>query len=76
MFLNACGICLSKVLINLFYFMSADGLTYFEDLLEGESLLSSLRALEKDYDNAIKDYIDERVFVDEEDNLLGTGSLS
>ena len=56
--------------------MSADGLTYFEDLLEGESLVSSLRPLEKDYDNAIKDYIDERVFVDEEDNLLGTGSLS
>ena len=56
--------------------MSADGLTYFEDLLEGESLLSSLRALEKDYDNAIKDYIDERVFVDEEVNLFGTGSLS
>lgn len=56
--------------------MGADGLTYFEDLLEGDSLLSSLRTLEKDYDNAIKDDIDERVFVDEEDSLLGTGSLS
>ncbi|XXG49723.1 hypothetical protein AAC387_Pa02g3819 [Persea americana] len=64
--------CKSENLDNI----NTDGLTYFEDLLEGDSLLSSLRTLEKDYDNAIKDDIDERVFVDEEDSLLGTGSLS
>ncbi|KAL5993708.1 Retinoblastoma-related protein 1 [Asimina triloba] len=47
-------------------------------LLEGGSLESSLATLEKDYDDAIynKEEIDERMFINEEDSLLGTGSLS
>lgn len=56
----------------------ADNLTYFEDLLEESSLQSSLAILEKDYDEAIyvKGIIDERLFVNDEDSLLGSGSLS
>ncbi|XP_072973608.1 retinoblastoma-related protein isoform X1 [Typha angustifolia] len=59
-------------------FMDPDGLTYFEDLLEENSLQSSLLILEKDYDNAIstKGELDERMFVNDEDSLLGSGSLS
>ncbi|KAF8390765.1 hypothetical protein HHK36_025292 [Tetracentron sinense] len=58
--------------------INTDGLTYFEDLMESSSLSSSLSILEKDYDDAIhnKGELDERVFVNEEDSLLGTGSLS
>lgn len=56
----------------------ADGLTYFEDLMNETSLTSSLSILEKDYDEAIrsKGELDERVFINEEDSLLGSGSLS
>ncbi|KAJ8427463.1 hypothetical protein Cgig2_033093 [Carnegiea gigantea] len=55
-----------------------DGLIYFEDLLEDSSLLSSISVLEKDYDSAVSNRveIDERVFVNEDDSLLGSGSLS
>ena len=51
---------------------------YFEDLLEDSSLLSSISVLEKDYDSAVSNRveIDERVFVNEDDSLLGSGSLS
>ena len=58
--------------------LMADGLTYFEDLLEENSLRASLLILEKDYDDAIniKGEIDERMFVNDADSLLGTGSLS
>ncbi|XP_077227856.1 retinoblastoma-related protein-like [Tasmannia lanceolata] len=58
--------------------ITTDGLTYFEGLMEGESLSSSLLILENDYDDAIhnKGELDERVFVNGEDSLLGTGSLS
>lgn len=43
-----------------------------------ESFPSSLNILEKDYDDAIrnKGELDERVFINEEDSLLGSGSLS
>lgn len=53
-------------------------MTYFEDLLEDSSLSSSLGILEKDYDGAIrsKAELDERVFINDEDSLLGSGSLS
>ena len=53
-------------------------MTYFEDLLEESSLSSSLGILEKDYDGAIrsKAELDERVFINDEDSLLGSGSLS
>ncbi|KAK9139806.1 hypothetical protein Scep_009487 [Stephania cephalantha] len=55
-----------------------DGLTYFEDLLEESSLPFSLVTLERDYDDAMHDKceLDERVFINDEDSLLGTGSLS
>lgn len=42
------------------------------------SFSSNLDILEKDYDYAIwnKGELDERLFINEEDSLLGTGSLS
>lgn len=51
---------------------------YFEDLLEPSSLSSSISILEKDYEDAIrsKGELDERLFIDEDDSLLGSGSLS
>ncbi|XP_041014598.1 retinoblastoma-related protein-like isoform X2 [Juglans microcarpa x Juglans regia] len=58
--------------------IDTDGLTYFEDLLEDSSLTSSLGILEKDYDDAIrrKGELDERVFINDEDSILVSGSLS
>nr|XP_010908926.1 retinoblastoma-related protein [Elaeis guineensis] len=58
--------------------INTDGLIYFEDLLEENSLQSSILILEDNYDDAInsKGELDERMFVNEEDSLLGTGSLS
>lgn len=56
----------------------AEGLTYFKNLLEEDSLKSSLLMLEKEYENAIntKGELDERMFANDEDSLLGSGSLS
>ncbi|XP_062174751.1 retinoblastoma-related protein isoform X2 [Alnus glutinosa] len=58
--------------------IDTDGLTYFEDLLEDSSLSSSLDILEKDYGDAIrsKGELDERVFINDEDSILGSESLS
>ncbi|CAN6856470.1 unnamed protein product [Brassica oleracea] len=58
--------------------IDTDGLTYFEDLLDETSISSSLITLEKDYTDAVcnKSELDERVFINEEDSLLGSGSLS
>lgn len=58
--------------------IDTDNLVYFEDLMEGPSLSSSLRILEKDYADAThnKVELDERMFINEEDSLLGSGSLS
>ncbi|EEF32393.1 retinoblastoma-related protein isoform X2 [Ricinus communis] len=58
--------------------INTDGLIYYEDLMEESSLRSSLDILEKDYEDAIrcKGELDERVFINEEDSLLGSGSLS
>ncbi|CAH2053914.1 unnamed protein product [Thlaspi arvense] len=55
-----------------------DGLTYFEDLLDEASISTSLITLEKDYADAVcnKGELDERVFINEEDSLLGSGTLS
>lgn len=55
-----------------------DGLTYFKDLMEESSLPSSLNILEKDYDHMIRDKgeLDERLFINEDDSLLASGSLS
>lgn len=46
--------------------------------MEESSLSSCIQMLEKDYNDAIqkKGELDERIFVNEEDSLLGTGSLS
>ncbi|CAN6810322.1 unnamed protein product [Brassica oleracea] len=58
--------------------IDTDGLTYFEDLLDETSISTSLITLEKDYTDAVcnKSELDERVFINEEDSLLGSGSLS
>ncbi|XP_022765705.1 retinoblastoma-related protein-like isoform X1 [Durio zibethinus] len=66
--------CKTETLENI----DTDGLIYFEGLMEEQSLSSSLNILAKDYDDAIhnKGDLDERVFINEEDSLLGLGSLS
>ncbi|XWS65452.1 hypothetical protein CRYUN_Cryun05aG0113800 [Craigia yunnanensis] len=66
--------CKTEMLENI----DTDGLIYFEGLMEEQSLSSSLNILEKDYDDAIRNKgdLDERVFINEEDSLLGLGSLS
>ena len=52
-------------------------MTYFEGLLEEKSCKSSIELLEKEYDIVkSKGEIDERVFLNEENSLLGSGSLS
>ena len=53
-------------------------MTYFENLLEDSSSSSCLGILEKDYDGAIrsKGELDERVVINDEDSILGSGSLS
>ncbi|KAI4339113.1 hypothetical protein MLD38_024085 [Melastoma candidum] len=57
--------------------VDSDGLIYFEDLMGKSSLSSSISALGKDYENAVrKGELDERVFLNEEDSLLGLGTLS
>nr|AFJ64575.1 retinoblastoma-related protein [Brassica juncea] len=58
--------------------ISPDVLTYFEDLLDEASISTSLTTLEKDYNDTVcnKGELDERVFINEEDSLLGSGSLS
>ncbi|KAL0421649.1 UNVERIFIED_CONTAM: Retinoblastoma-related protein [Sesamum latifolium] len=55
-----------------------DGLIYFQDLMDESSLASSVLLLEKDYDAATKNKsdLDERIFINENDSLLGSGSLS
>ncbi|XP_018440087.2 retinoblastoma-related protein 1 isoform X2 [Raphanus sativus] len=66
--------CKTDTLDNI----NPDGLTYFEDLLDEASISTSLTTLEKDYDDTVcnKGELDERVFINEEDSLLGSGSLS
>lgn len=46
--------------------------------MEESFLSSSIEMLEKDYDDVIrkKGELDERIFINEEDTLLGSGSLS
>ncbi|RZC59567.1 hypothetical protein C5167_006865 [Papaver somniferum] len=64
--------CKTKNLENV----DTEGLTFFEDLMEESSFSSSLMVLERDYEMNNKCDLDERVFVNDEDSLLGTGSLS
>lgn len=58
--------------------INTEDLIYFEDLMDGTSLSSSLKILEKDYADAAhnKVELDERMFINGEDSLLGSGSLS
>ncbi|KAJ8774008.1 hypothetical protein K2173_009439 [Erythroxylum novogranatense] len=58
--------------------LNTDGLIYFQDLMEESSLQLNLDILEKDYSEAVRDKgeLDERVFINEEDVLLGSGNLS
>ncbi|WCJ39170.1 Retinoblastoma-related protein [Euphorbia peplus] len=59
--------------------IDADGLLYYDDLMEEASLQSSLNILQRDYEDSTscKGELDETVFVnEEEDSLLGSGSLS
>ncbi|KAH9299084.1 hypothetical protein KI387_030766, partial [Taxus chinensis] len=66
--------CQTEELKNI----DTDGLTYFQDLVEEISIISSIRILERDYEDAIHDRgeLDERMFVNEEDSLFGSGSVS
>ncbi|KAM0862260.1 hypothetical protein ACQ4PT_045381 [Festuca glaucescens] len=59
-------------------FIDPEGLTFFKKFLEEDSLKSSLQTLEKEYENALntKGELDERMFANDEDSLLGSGSLS
>lgn len=68
------SLCKTETLENI----ETDGLIYFEGLMEEPSLSTCLEILEKDYDDAIrnKGELDERVFINEDDSLLGSGSLS
>lgn len=61
-----------------FSWPNVDGLIYFEDLMDESSLPSSMNLLEKDYESAIRDMdgLDERIFINDNDSLLGSGSLS
>nr|B1ABS0.1 RecName: Full=Retinoblastoma-related protein [Pilosella officinarum]ABZ85632.1 retinoblastoma-related protein [Pilosella officinarum] len=58
--------------------IDTDDLTYFQDLLEEQSLSSDLDVLEKDYDDAmlLEGELDERLFINDEESLLGSSSLS
>lgn len=51
---------------------------HYDGLFEETALSTNLSILEKDYEDAIlnKVELDERVFLDEEDSLLGSSSLS
>lgn len=55
-----------------------DGLTYYKDLMEESSLPSSLNMLENDYDHMTRNKgdLDERLFINEDDSLLASGSLT
>ncbi|KAK1356228.1 hypothetical protein POM88_049484 [Heracleum sosnowskyi] len=58
--------------------ISTDGLIYFDGLMEETTLSTNLSTLEKDYEDAIHNTgdLDERVFMDAEDSVLGSSSLS
>lgn len=58
--------------------IDTDDLTYFQDLLEESSLSSDLSILEKDYNDAmlVEGELDERLFINDEEILLGSSSLS
>lgn len=54
----------------------ADGLAYMDGLMDNRSIASNLRMLEKDYEDAYQSRggLDERMFINGDDSLLGTSS--
>jgi retinoblastoma-like protein 1 len=54
----------------------ADGITHFEGLMEDEALTSHLLIMEKDYDEWYhsRGELDERMFINGEDSLIGAVS--
>lgn len=63
-------------MIFINYFLVV-GLTHFDELLGKKSLQPNILILEKNYNDAIlKGELDERMFVNDEDSLIGSGSLS
>ncbi|KAF5177194.1 Retinoblastoma-associated protein [Thalictrum thalictroides] len=58
--------------------IDTDWWIYFEDLMEESSLASTLLLLERDYTSTIQNNgdLDERIFINDQDSLLGSGSLS
>ncbi|CAI0421561.1 unnamed protein product [Linum tenue] len=58
--------------------IDTEGLIYYEGLMEESSLKTSLNALEKDYGEALYQNgdLDERIFINEDDSLLGSGCVS
>ncbi|KQJ99190.1 hypothetical protein BRADI_3g41630v3 [Brachypodium distachyon] len=63
---------------NNLSFIDPEGLTFFKNFMEEDSLKSSLLILDKEYENAIntKGELDERMFANDDDSFLGSGSLS
>ncbi|KAL1834381.1 hypothetical protein ACET3Z_004032 [Daucus carota] len=68
----------SEVKIENLDNISTDGLIYFDGLMEETTLSTNLSTLEKDYEDAICSTgdLDERLFMDAEDSVLGSSSLS
>lgn len=66
------------VLLFSIPFVTADGLVYFEDLMDESCFATSITLLEKDYAEAFHDNgdLDERIFINEDESLLVSGSLS
>ena len=69
------GMCVHANILNM---SKTDELVYFEDLMDESSLSSSMTILEKNYDDAIRNKgdLDERIFINDDDSLLGVGRLS
>ena len=69
------GMCVHANILDM---SKTDELVYFEDLMDESSLSSSMTILEKNYDDAIRNKgdLDERIFINDDDSLLGSGSLS
>ncbi|CAI0474176.1 unnamed protein product [Linum tenue] len=66
--------CESESLIDI----DTEGLIYYKGLMEESCLKTSLNTLEKDYNEALHQNgdLDERIFIDEDDSLLGSGIAS
>lgn len=70
--------CQEGPCIDLMMGSFADGVTYFEGLMEVEQISSNLVILEEDYDGWYRSRgeLDERMFINGEDSLIGAVSSS